>query len=68
MAFAVRRRTGSAVVRNRLRRRLRAIAAAVGLPAGAYLVRPTDRAAALGFDELTREFTAAVGRATGSTS
>lgn len=65
MAFAIRRRTGTAVARNRLRRRLRAIAAGTTpLPPGAYLVRPADRAAGMPFDQLAAAFGAAVARAT----
>ncbi len=42
VAFAIGKQVGPAVVRNKVRRRLRAIAAAQALPSGAYLlsVRP----------------------------
>ena len=58
LAFAIGRRSGGAVVRNRLRRRLRATFVALpDLPGGAYLVSagpeavsapPAELAAALG--------------------
>jgi ribonuclease P protein component len=49
VAYAVGRRVGGAVARNRLRRRLRAIAAdqAPALPPGAYLVAAGPEAASL---------------------
>jgi ribonuclease P protein component len=47
VAFAVARRVGTAVVRNRLRRRIRAILADAGLAPGAYLVSVRPEAAAL---------------------
>jgi RNase P protein component len=54
VAYAVGRPTGSAVVRNRYRRRLRVITAefAPELPPGAYLVRLAPDVARLGFEEL----------------
>ena len=52
VAFAIGRRVGGAVVRNRLRRRLRAALGAGGLPAGDYLVGATPAAAAATWDEL----------------
>jgi ribonuclease P protein component len=52
VAFAVGRRVGSAVVRNRLRRRLRALWRELTPPAGDYLIVTSPGAAALGFDEL----------------
>src|SRR6185437_1053051 len=50
VAYAISRQHGSAVVRNRLRRRLRAAArlAAPVTPAGSYLLRPVPGAADLG--------------------
>ncbi len=53
-AYAIGRRHGGAVARNRLRRRLREAVRAAGpaLEPGAYLVRATPEAARLGFDEL----------------
>ena len=54
VAYAVGRKVGGAVVRNRLRRRLRAVVAERGpaLPPGAYLVGATAEAAPLSFGEL----------------
>jgi ribonuclease P protein component len=56
VAFAVPRRVGKAVVRNRLRRRLRAVFAeadAARAPAGAYLVAVRPGAADLSYRELS---------------
>ncbi len=67
--FAVGRRYGSAVERNRLRRRLRNAARVSGpeLAPGAYLVRATPAAAELGFDQLCRRLrTAALAAAAGA--
>jgi ribonuclease P protein component len=52
--YAIGRRHGNAVRRNRLRRRLRAAmtAAAPSLPPGIYLVRADTAASELGFDAL----------------
>lgn len=54
VAYAIGRKAGGAVVRNRLRRRLRAIVAELGptLPVGAYLLSGTAEATNLSFDEL----------------
>jgi ribonuclease P protein component len=54
VAYAISRQVGSAVVRNRLRRRLRSIMTemAPSLPVGAYGIRVGVGAPALGFDEL----------------
>ena len=56
VAFAIGRRVGKAVVRNQLRRRLRAVfaedAAAGSVPPGAYLVLAQPAAAALSYPEL----------------
>ncbi len=53
VAFAVSRKVGNAVQRNRLRRRMRAImtAQAADLPVGAYMVRSVEGGPALDFDE-----------------
>jgi len=65
VAYAVGKRVGNAVVRNRLRRRLRAAAGAVDLAPGAYLVRVAPEAVALSYEDLkaqvTRAMTAAAG-------
>jgi ribonuclease P protein component len=57
LAFAITRRVGSAVVRNRLRRRLRALFAALapGLPSGAILVSAGPGAVARHPDELRHD-------------
>jgi ribonuclease P protein component len=52
VAYAIGKRVGGAVVRNRLRRRLRVIAAAAALPPGASLVSARPDAADLSFDDL----------------
>jgi ribonuclease P protein component len=56
VAFAIGRTVGSAVTRNRVRRRLRELlrARADVLPAGALLVRVAPRAATHSFDQLGR--------------
>ena len=56
VAYAIGRRHGNAVTRNRLRRRLRAAAAAVAeeVPTGAYLVTARPEAATLAYPELVR--------------
>ncbi|HEX8804243.1 MAG TPA: ribonuclease P protein component [Acidimicrobiales bacterium] len=67
LAFGVGRRVGSAVVRNRLRRRLRAAAReldrAGGLAPGAYLVTVRPEAAALPYADLRSRFEAAASAA-----
>lgn len=52
LAFAIGRKVGGAVVRNQLRRRLRAALAARALPPGDYLVGATPAAGALSWTEL----------------
>ena len=66
VGYAVNRKVGGAVVRNRLRRRMRAILAewVTDLPAGAYMVRSGPDGAALDFDELRMAMTRAVEEAT----
>ncbi|MFK7919634.1 MAG: ribonuclease P protein component [Ilumatobacter sp.] len=52
VAFAINRSVGNAVVRNRLRRRLRAILDTLELPPGLYLVGCRPTAAELTFDQI----------------
>lgn len=52
VAFAVGRPVGPAVVRNRVRRRLRSIAAGADLPPGDYLVRVGPPVADMSFERL----------------
>lgn len=59
VAFAVGRRVGGAVVRNRLRRRLRAIVATRQLPPGLYLISVAPEAATLSYGELSATVTEA---------
>ena len=66
VAYAVGRKVGNAVQRNRLRRRLRAIMAgcAADLPVGAYVVRSSEGGPALEFDELKVAMSRALDKAT----
>jgi ribonuclease P protein component len=66
VAYAIGRHVGPAVVRNRLRRRLRAIVAveSPGMPPGAYVVRSKSEGADLGFDELRVAMSRALDKAT----
>jgi ribonuclease P protein component len=58
VAYAIGKPVGTAVVRNRLRRRLRALVAELAPPPGTYLVVVTPAAAGLGFDELRADLAA----------
>jgi ribonuclease P protein component len=66
VAYAINRRTGNAVARNRLRRRMRAIMAeeAPTLPVGAYVVSTGPTGPMLDFDELKVAMSQALERAT----
>ena len=66
VAYAINRRVGIAVVRNRLRRRLKAIMAELGpsLPTGAYVVRTGPEGPSLSFEELKVAMSQAVEKAT----
>jgi ribonuclease P protein component len=68
VAYAVGRRVGGAVVRNRVRRRLRAVTTelAPSLPPGAYLLGATREGAAVSYEELRRNVAEAVAGATGA--
>jgi ribonuclease P protein component len=59
LAFAVGRRTGNAVVRNRVRRRLRAAASAAPPAPGLYMVQAGPAATDLAFGELASHLDAA---------
>jgi ribonuclease P protein component len=67
VAYALGKRLGGAVVRNRLRRQLRAIVAelAPSLPPGAYLVSAGPAVTGLRFDELRKAMSRALEGATG---
>jgi ribonuclease P protein component len=61
LVFAIGKRVGNAVVRNRLRRRLREAARQLeDLPPGLYLIRVTPSATALTFQEMTTNLSRAV--------
>lgn len=68
VAYAIGRRVGGAVVRNRLRRRMRSIVTewSSSLPAGAYLVSTGPGATRLPFNELRLAMARALQTATGS--
>jgi ribonuclease P protein component len=53
VAFAVGRRAGGAVARNRARRRLREVARASSLPAGAWLIGAGPGVATASYAELS---------------
>jgi ribonuclease P protein component len=65
VGYAIGRRCGSAVVRNRLRRRARAVVReeAPSLPRGAFLVRLEPGATRLGAAQFRHDLTAALHRA-----
>lgn len=70
VAYAIGRRVGPAVVRNRLRRRLRAAAREIdvatdGLPTGAYLVSVRPEATQRSYAELRDDLASALVAATG---
>lgn len=52
VAFAINRAVGNAVIRNRLRRRLRAILAELPLPPGLYLIGCRPSASELPFEAI----------------
>ena len=61
LAFAIGKRVGNAVVRNRLRRRLREAARQLAtLPRGTYLIRARPGAVALSFQEISAHLSRAV--------
>jgi ribonuclease P protein component len=70
IACAVGKATGGAVVRNRIRRRLRSGALELRrrdrLPDGTYLLAGTAAVTALPFDDLVRDLDAAVAAAVGA--
>ena len=61
VGFSVPRTVGTAVVRNRVRRRLRAISAELTLAPGEYLITASPAAARLTFDELATHVRQACG-------
>jgi ribonuclease P protein component len=67
VAYAINKKLGNAVTRNRLRRRLRSILSdrASELPAGAYLIRADPGAPSLAFNELRVAMSQALERAVG---
>jgi ribonuclease P protein component len=61
MAYSIPKRVGNAVMRNRLRRRIREIfAAAIGLRPGMYLVSVAPEAATMKFQELSEVISSAL--------
>lgn len=65
-AFAISKRVGTAVVRNRLRRRMKeALRLDTSLPGGAYLVKAQPAAATLDFGTLRHNLRRATDAVTG---
>lgn len=69
VAFSIGRKVGPAVVRNKLRRRLRAAARDLdrstgGLPTGAYLIMLRPEAAGRSYDDLRHDLADAIASAT----
>jgi ribonuclease P protein component len=64
VAFAVGRRVGPAVVRNRVRRRLRAAVRELDVPPGAYLVAASPGAVGVPYLQLRGHLEMAIGQAT----
>jgi ribonuclease P protein component len=54
VAYAIGKRVGGAVERNRLRRRLRGVVGELDLPPGAYLLGAGPEAAELSHEELKK--------------
>jgi ribonuclease P protein component len=65
MAFAISKRCGGAVERNRLRRRLREAVSALSLPVGPgrYLIRVEPEATSLSYEEVIHSLGQAMNRA-----
>jgi ribonuclease P protein component len=63
VAYAIGKAVGPAVVRNAVRRRLRAAAAELALPSGAYLVSAAPGARDATYGELKRDLEQAVSAA-----
>lgn len=59
VGYAISRKVGTAVARNRLRRRLQALVLAIDVPAGAYLISVSPAGAHLSFGELQFHLTQA---------
>ena len=65
VAYAISKRCGDAVRRNRIRRRTKSAIALVsqGIPAGAYLITTEAEVATMNFQELTDRVASALARA-----